>query len=64
MNPSNEQKRAKRMMFLFLGISILCFIGMVTAITTHSHRAAIAAVLAGGWASRYYASWRKKYLNF
>ena len=62
MNNSDEKKRAKRMMYLFLGICILCFIIMVTAITTHYPRITIVSVLAGGWASRYYASWRKKYL--
>ncbi|MBP3679299.1 MAG: hypothetical protein IJD32_04990 [Bacteroidaceae bacterium] len=63
MNPTDEQKHAKRMMYLFLGICILCFIAMVTAITMHTLRWAFAAVLIGGWASRYYASWRNKYLN-
>ena len=62
MNISNERKKAKRMMYLFLGISILCFLIMVTAITFHYHRITIISVLAGGWASRYYASWRNKYL--
>ena len=62
MNLSNERKKAKRMMYLFLGISILCFIIMATAICTQSHRTTIASVLAGGWVSRYYASWRNKYL--
>lgn len=48
MNPSDEQKHAKRMMYLFLGICILCFIAMVTAITMHTLRWAFAAVLIGG----------------
>lgn len=48
MSDSNERKRAKRMMYLFLGICILCFIIMVTAITTHYPRITIVSVLAGG----------------
>ena len=62
MSISNERKRAKTKMYIYLGICILCFITMVTAITFHWHRTTIIAVLAGGWASRYYANWRNKYL--
>lgn len=62
MSISNERKQANIKMYIYLGICILCFITMVTAITLHCHRTTIVAVLAGGWASRYYASWRKKYL--
>ena len=57
-----ERKRAKIKMYIYLGICILCFITMVTAITFHLHRTTIIAVLAGGWTSRYYAKWRNKYL--
>ena len=64
MSDSNERKRAKRMMYIYLGICILCFIIMVTAITINSPRITIVAILTGGWASRYYASWRKRYLSF
>ena len=59
-----ERKRAKIKMYIYLGICILCFIIMVIAITTHYPRIAIASVLAGGWASRYYVSWRNRYLYF
>jgi len=62
MNISNERKQAKLKMYIYLGICILCFIVMVTAIIFQWHRITIVSVLAGGWASRYYASWRNKYL--
>ncbi len=62
MSHSDVKKRAKRKMILYLVVCILCFVTMVTAITLHHHRITIAAILAGGWASRYYASWREKYL--
>ena len=58
----NERKRAKIKMYIYLGICILCFIVMVTSITFQWHRTTIIAILAGGWASRYYANWRNKYL--
>lgn len=62
MSISNERKQAKLKMYIYLGICILCFIVMVTAIIFQWHRITIVSVLAGGWASRYYASWRNKYL--
>ena len=62
MKLSNEQKRAKKWMYLFLGICIVCFLLFVTALIMQWHRTGIASVIAGGWASRYYINWRKKYL--
>ena len=64
MKLTDEQKRAKKWMYFYLGICIVCFLIFVIAIFMQWHRISIGAVLGGGWASRYYINWRKKYLYF
>ena len=61
MSLPKEKKQAKRMMYLFLGISILCFIIMVTTATIHNHRATAIVALAGMWASNgAYKYWKNQ----
>ena len=61
MSLPKEKKQAKRMMYLFLGISILCFIIMVTTATIHKHLATAIVALAGMWASNgAYKYWKNQ----
>ena len=49
------------MMHLFGGMSILCFIIMVTTVTIHNHLATAIVTLAGMWASNgAYKYWEKQ----